>query len=155
MSQLFFSLAAFIFIGHYWPYESRFTNLMETFTEICIIFVLYTVIIFSDFTEIEAGHYAGFAFIAIVTLYICVHLFFMLRDSFQRVKTCCKSKICKKKANKKEVKEKKNDDSIFPIEEKDEQLESENQDNKRVKIKNQEKFMNESRTSRIRIEKPY
>lgn len=107
MSQTFFSLAALIFIGHYQPFDSYFTNMIEAFTEVCTIFVLYTIIGFSDFTTIEARHYNGFVFIAIVSIYICVHLYFMLRDSFQNVKTTCKRKCCKKKAKKEESKEQK------------------------------------------------
>ena len=76
--------------------------MMEAFTEVSTILVLYTVMAFSDFTDIEARHSCGFAFIAIVSLYMCVHIYFMMRDSFQRVKTCCKTKCCKKKAKKEE-----------------------------------------------------
>ena len=94
MGQTLFSLGAIIFIGHYWPYDSRFTNMMEVFSEVCTIFVLYTVIYFSDFATIEARHYSGYVFIAIVSIYISIHLYFMMRDSYQNVKTSCKRKCC-------------------------------------------------------------
>ena len=76
--------------------------MMEAFTEVCTILVLYTVIAFSDFAEIDARHSSGFGFIAIVSCYMSVHLFFLMRDSFQRGKTYCKTKCCKKKAKKEE-----------------------------------------------------
>jgi len=95
MSQMYISVGAIIFFGYYYPYDTRFANHMHMFTEICTIFVLYLVTTFTDFTSIKGKNTCGLVFIAIISIYVCVNLYFMLRNSCLNMKKTCKTKCCK------------------------------------------------------------
>ena len=101
MSQIYISVAAIIFIGYYYPYESRFANHMHMFTEVCTIFVLYLVTTFTEFTSIKARNSCGLAFIAIISIYLLVNIFFLMRDPCLKLKRTCKDKCIKKQFSQK------------------------------------------------------
>lgn len=73
--QFLTSTALVILIGWYRPLDSAYANNMELLTEVATLWILYTVICFSNFIlEPATRHLCGYGFIGVLALFVAIHL---------------------------------------------------------------------------------
>ena len=81
------STALLIIIGWVRPFESRYLNRLELFSEYVTTCTLYTVMLFTDFVQkAEGRHFCGYIFITIVMLFALVHIGLITLSSLARVR---------------------------------------------------------------------
>ena len=84
-----------IFLTYFEPMESRFTNRMEVFNECTCIVLMYHIMCFSDFVPNPATRSSiGISFIVTIFSNVFVHLYFMFKDNFVRIKQKVMRKCC-------------------------------------------------------------
>ena len=84
-----------IYLMLYKPMQSPFTNRMEVFNECTCIVLMYHIMCFSDFVpEASTRSGLGIGFITIIFSNVAVHLFFMIKDNYERVKQKIMKKCC-------------------------------------------------------------
>ena len=87
-----------IYLMWFKPFEENFYTGIEVFNEITVIFLLYFMLTFSDWVPSSEQRYdLAWLFIAIVTLYISVHLFFLAKGVFDNLRLKSKQRIKKQK----------------------------------------------------------
>ena len=96
------------FILWYRPFESKLVTNIEIFNEICNMLTLYLMMAFSDAQpDIYARNLVyGNMFIAVISVYLALHVTLMFADICSKIKGACKKiyiKLCKKKVDPKEV----------------------------------------------------
>ena len=89
------------FILWYRPFDSKFMTNIEVFNEICNMLTYYVMMAFTDAEpDIDARNVVyGNMFIAIIGLYLAVHVTLMFADICMKIKDGCKklyTKLCKK-----------------------------------------------------------
>lgn len=68
------------YLIYFYPMENLFTNRMEIFGELTNHVLMYHMMLFTQFVADEKVRYnIGYSFILFMAIFICVHLFFMLR----------------------------------------------------------------------------
>lgn len=61
------------FICYVWPYNSSLSNRMELINEIVIIFIMYHILCFTDFTQsLTVRHYLGYSVIVCMLLNLII-----------------------------------------------------------------------------------
>ena len=66
--------------------ESRFANNMELFNEVTTVWVLYTVMCFSDYVVDPIGRsICGWAFIGVVILFLAIHILLLIGSTCKAV----------------------------------------------------------------------
>ena len=64
--------------------EDLFTNRMEIFGEILNLLLMYHVLLFTDFVgDVDMRYNIGYSFILYIAIFICIHLYFMLRGTYK------------------------------------------------------------------------
>lgn len=87
-----------IYLVYYRPLESPFTNRMEVFNECCCVLLMYHIMCFSDFVPRAATRNGiGFGFIVTIFANVAVHLFFMIQESYGRLKQRFMQKCCRER----------------------------------------------------------
>ena len=92
--QTCLSMTMLFYIWHCRALVSRFSEIMETFNEICTILLTYFLLCFTDFVpSAEARSSIGVGYISLVIINISVHLTFVLWASLVSVRLliikCC------------------------------------------------------------------
>ena len=73
------------YLIYFYPMEDYFTNTMEIFGEITNLVLMYHVLLFTDFvSDVEMRYAIGFCFIIVMGLFISVHMYLMIRDTFHK-----------------------------------------------------------------------
>ena len=76
-----------IYLIYFEPMESKFSNRMETFNECTCVLLMYHIMCFSDFVpEAETRSSLGISFIVCIFGNVTVHLFFMAKDNYHKLK---------------------------------------------------------------------
>ncbi len=106
------SQALITYMWWFRPMDSNFALYIETFNEVITVFTLYLMMSFTD-AEPDVGVrnsiYGGF-FIAVIGVYVCVHLTILFSDVCKKIKDACSNlfkKLCRKKPEEKKRIEKK------------------------------------------------
>ena len=90
------------YLIYFYPMEDYFTNRMEIFGEITNLFLMYHVLLFTDFVrDVQLRYAIGFSFIGFMAIFIVVHLFLMLKDTLQKCRDSARRK--QKKRNDEEA----------------------------------------------------
>ena len=93
--QYLFSVFLIIYLTYFKPLDSLFQNRMETFNECTCIFLMYHLMCFSDFVPSAATRSAlGISFITFIFFNVSVHLYFMLKDCYYKLKKKIMQKFC-------------------------------------------------------------
>lgn len=94
-TQYLFSVFMVIYLTYFRPLELFFTNRLEAFNECCCVVLMYHIMCFSDFVpSAETRNGLGYSFIVSIFANVAVHLFFMLRESYLRMKRRIMRKCC-------------------------------------------------------------
>ena len=85
------------YLFYFYPMKDLFTNRMEIFGELTNLGLMYHMMLFTDFVSDAAIRYGiGYSFIFFVTIFISVHLYFMLRGTMKQIKDSLYKKCAKK-----------------------------------------------------------
>ena len=85
------------YLIYFYPMEDLFTNRMEIFGELTNLGLMYHMMLFTDFVSDAAIRYGiGYSFIFFVTIFISVHLYFMLRGTMKQIKDSLYKRCAKK-----------------------------------------------------------
>ena len=60
--------------------------MLETFAEVTTVFTLYTLLTFTDIMEAKVRYEYGWIFIAIISVYIAVHLYLLVKDTYFKIR---------------------------------------------------------------------
>ena len=73
------------------PLDSKWANNFETFNEVMTLFVLYILMCFSDYVpDPQTRNLVGFSFIALLGVFVGVHLVPIFGDTFSKLHRRCK-----------------------------------------------------------------
>ena len=85
------------YLIYFYPMEDFFTNSMEIFAEITNLFLMYHVLLFTDFvSDVEVRYGIGFSFIGCMGIFISVHLFLMIKDTLHKFRNSARKRLKKK-----------------------------------------------------------
>ena len=85
------------YLIYFYPMEDLFANRMEIFCELINLVLMYHLLLFTDFVQdVTLRYWIGYSFIGFMMFFICVHLYFMLKDTIKELKHSLKKKCSKK-----------------------------------------------------------
>jgi len=79
-----------IILGHVKPFKEPSKNRMEMLNEAMIMFTMYPMMVFTDFVpDILVTFNVGYFVCGLITAFIAVYIFFILRDTIRVLKFKC------------------------------------------------------------------
>jgi hypothetical protein len=87
MAVAYTSVGSVIILGSVKPYEGgNKTNNMEVFSEVILVMIMYTMMLFTDFVpDLETRQYIGYVSIVLVAIHLLVCFSVMIIDSLRRM----------------------------------------------------------------------
>ena len=96
--QMIVSTAFIIIVGWYRPFETAASNRLQLFTECITLGALYTMMLFTDFVPDAKDRYiCGSIFIALLMIYLVVHLTVIMRVSGLNARQSCRRCMIRRK----------------------------------------------------------
>ena len=68
------------------PLETKLANRLETFTELMTLFLLYTMMSFTDVEKSEMRYEYGKVFIGTICTYVAVHVYLIAKNTYYKVR---------------------------------------------------------------------
>ena len=108
------------YLVYYYPMEDLFTNRMEIFGELTNLILMYHMMLFTDFVaDVELRYATGYSFILFITVFISVHMYFMLKESITLIKESlakrCAKLACVKAMKQREEREREEAKSVIKL----------------------------------------
>ena len=86
-----------IYLIVYVPFDTQLLQSLEVFNEMTSMILLYTTLAFTDWLRSETfENNLGWVFNSAMAINICVHLYFMIRNTINDCKKKCKERKAKK-----------------------------------------------------------
>ena len=75
-----------IYIQLVQPLETKLANRLETFAEVITLFLLYTMMSFTDVEKSEMRYEYGKVFIGVICTYVAVHVYLIAKNTYYKVR---------------------------------------------------------------------
>ena len=84
-----------IYLFHVQPYNEKVMNFLDSMNEVVSIFVIYFILLFTDFVpDAKVRYMLGWPMIAVTSLAIATHILVMAYGQLKELKLVCKRRKC-------------------------------------------------------------